>query len=461
MDKESEEDQLKRIKAVFELLDKDHNGNIDLDELQYGMHKLSIPSTKEEAAEFFKKLGKSHNGKVGIEAFTTFMKAREAKIKSVFKELDLNKDNILQTGEIKKGFEKLGMPVTEEELSHILNLMDTDHNKAIDYEEFRNYLMLQPRVKVTALFKNFEKATIDIGELMVVPDEPKKGSKYNSLKLLIAGGCAGAVSRTAVAPLERVKVLFQTQSSKSAEYKSVGQSLVKIFKEEGWRGCFKGNGTNVIKIAPESAARAFSFETIKKLICKDPNHVRLTERFFSGSMAGVIAQTLIYPLEITKTRLAVAHHGEYNGIIDCLYKIIKLESPRSLYKGYLPSTLGIIPYAGVDLAIYTSLRDWYILTHEGVIPSPLTLVACGGISSACGQLSAYPLALMRTRLQIQGMQGNTVKYHGLIDCLSKTIKTEGFVGLYRGLGTNLLKALPAACISCVIFENVKKLVNYP
>jgi solute carrier family 25 phosphate transporter 23/24/25/41 len=93
-----------------------------------------------------------------------------------------------------------------------------------------------------------------------------------------AGGVAGAVSRTVVSPLERLKILFQIQSVGREEYKlSVGKGLMKMWKDEGWRGFMRGNGTNCIRIVPYSAVQFGSYNFYKKV--SDPSvEVRTTQR---------------------------------------------------------------------------------------------------------------------------------------------------------------------------------------
>lgn len=81
-----------------------------------------------------------------------------------------------------------------------------------------------------------------------------------------AGGVAGAVSRTVVSPLERLKILFQIQSAGREEYKmSVGKGLMKMWKDEGWRGFMRGNGTNCVRIVPYSAVQFGSYNFYKKV----------------------------------------------------------------------------------------------------------------------------------------------------------------------------------------------------
>ena len=110
---------------------------------------------------------------------------------------------------------------------------------------------------------------------------------------------------------------------------------------------------NVIKIAPESALKFAAYDHIKKLIRGDQEReLRLHERFVAGSLAGGISQSLIYPMEVMKTRMALRNTNEYTGIVDCGRKLYRSEGLKVFYRGYVPNLLGILPYAGIDLAVY-------------------------------------------------------------------------------------------------------------
>lgn len=216
---------------------------------------------------------------------------------------------------------------------------------------------------------------------------------------LAAGGIAGAFSRTCTAPLDRIKVFLQVQSTKV----TIGDSFQYMMKEGGIKSFWRGNGINVLKIAPESALKFAAYEQVKSLIRHNENRpMSIYERFAAGACAGGISQTAIYPLEVLKTRLALGKTGQYTSIVDAAMKIYANEGIKSFYRGYIPNILGILPYAGIDLAVYETLKKKYISTHENKQPSFWLLLACGSASSTLGQVCSYPLALIRTRLQAQG-----------------------------------------------------------
>lgn len=193
------------------------------------------------------------------------------------------------------------------------------------------------------------------------------------------------------------------------------------------RSLWRGNGINVLKIAPESAIKFSAYEQVKRFIRGPENRpMSIFERFVAGACAGCVSQTAIYPLEVLKTRLALRKTGQYTGMLDAARKIYAVEGLRSFYRGYIPnvlgktktkillitqsmtkyfSILGIIPYAGIDLAVYETLKKKYLAKHTEYQEAPQIwlLLACGSASSTLGQVCSYPLALVRTRLQAQGM----------------------------------------------------------
>lgn len=200
----------------------------------------------------------------------------------------------------------------------------------------------------------------------------------------------------------------------------ISECMHILLKEGGSRSMWRGNGINVLKIAPETALKFAAYEQMKRLIRGNDSTRQMTigERFYAGAAAGGISQTIIYPMEVLKTRLALRKTGQYAGIADAAAKIFKNEGARSFYRGYVPNILGILPYAGIDLAVYETLKRRYIASHDNnEQPSFLVLLACGSTSSALGQLCSYPLALVRTRLQAQGKFAKCALLDSLIPLL--------------------------------------------
>ncbi|XP_023500347.1 mitochondrial carrier protein SCaMC-3L isoform X2 [Equus caballus] len=281
---------------------------------------------------------------------------------------------------------------------------------------------------------------LDTGEQLMVPVEVLELDNAGALwKFLLSGAMTGAVSRTGTAPLDRAKVYMQVYSSKTNFLNLLG-GLRSMVQEGGFRSLWRGNGINVLKIAPEYAIKFSTFER---------------ERLLAGSLAVATSQTLINPMEVLKTRLTLRRTGQYKGLLDCARQILEREGTRALYRGYLPNMLGIIPYACTDLAVYETLRCFWLKSGRDMQdPSGLVSLSSVTLSTTCGQMASYPLTLVRTRMQAQDtMEGSNPTMRGVFQ---RILAQQGWPGLYRGMTPTLLKVLPAGGISCMVYEAMKK-----
>lgn len=234
----------------------------------------------------------------------------------------------------------------------------------------------------------------------------------------------------------------------------IRHAFQSILHDGGVRGLWRGNGVNVMKVAPETAAKFWAYETLKTMLCDDVDNITLQERFAAGAGAGAFAQALIYPFEVAKTRITLG--GEYHNLVHCMSATVSKEGPRALYRGMLASLIGIVPYSGVDLTVFSLLKEAYERRFPTREPGLFTLLLCGAVSTTVGQVVSYPLQLVRTRLQAQGMPGRPILYDGILDCIMKTLARDGVRGLYKGLAPNFMKSVPAMAISYATYELSKR-----
>jgi len=292
------------------------------------------------------------------------------------------------------------------------------------------------------------------------------------LKSLLSGGVAGMCAKTAVAPLDRIKILLQAHSK---HYKHLGvfSGLRGIVEKESLVALYKGNGAQMVRIFPYAATQFTSFEMYKKLF-GEHTHIG---RFFAGSAAGVTAVALTYPLDTIRARLAFQVAGEhlYNGIFSCATHIFKQEGGiRALYRGFVPTLCGMVPYAGLSFYCFESFKYLcmkYIpeMTCSGnerntgglVLKLPFKLL-CGGLAGAVAQSVSYPLDVTRRRMQLAMMDEGTRKFGsmGMVQTLRLIYKDNGVIGgLYRGMSINYLRAIPMVAVSFTTYELVKQMLN--
>lgn len=443
---------------LFQVLDVNGDGGICVNDLTVGLKKLGVHRTEHELMKVVKAGDKDLDGQLDFEEFVHYLRDHEKKLRLVFKSLDKKNDGHIDSQEIMQSLRDLGVSISEQQAEKILKSMDKDGTMTINWNEWRDYHLMHPADNIPEIILYWKHSTIfDVGESLMVPDEFTAEEKKTGMwwRHLVAGGGAGAVSRTCTAPLDRLKVLMQVHASRSNSMGFAG-GFAHMIREGGVRSLWRGNGINVIKIGPESAIKFMAYEQIKRLIGSNQETLGILERLVAGSLAGVIAQSSIYPMEVLKTRLALRRTGQYSGIADCAKHIFRREGLAAFYKGYIPNMLGIIPYAGIDLAVYETLKNWWLQHYaiDSADPGVFVLLACGTTSSTCGQLSSYPLALVRTRMQAQATLegGPQMTMTGLFKHI---IRTEGLLGLYRGLAPNFMKVIPAVSISYVVYENLK------
>uniref|UniRef100_A0A672PQ94 Calcium-binding mitochondrial carrier protein SCaMC-3-like n=1 Tax=Sinocyclocheilus grahami TaxID=75366 RepID=A0A672PQ94_SINGR len=458
----SDPEQEKRWAELFDQLDLNKDGRVDVNELRTGLTDWGV--VRSEVDEIVRMSDTNHDGQLDFEEFTQYLRTHEKELRLMFRSLDRNNDGHIDVGEIQLSLRSLGVNVSTEQASRILQSIDRDGTMTIDWNEWRDHFLFNPLHNMEDIAHYWKHSLmLDIGEQLTVPDEFSEKERRSGVvwRQLVAGAMAGAVSRTGTAPLDRLKVFLQVHGSSGV---SLFGGLRGMVQEGGLRSLWRGNGINVLKIAPESAIKFMAYEQVNKAesinynkCSKEGGSLRVQERFIAGSLAGATAQTIIYPMEVLKTRLTLRKTGQYSGMADCAKQILRKEGVRAFYKGYVPNTLGIIPYAGIDLAVYETLKNAWLQRYcmGSADPGVLVLLGCGTVSSTCGQLASYPLALIRTRMQAQASADGAPQL-SMVGQFKHIVSHEGVPGLYRGIAPNFLKVIPAVSISYVVYEHMKK-----
>ncbi|XP_003975679.2 calcium-binding mitochondrial carrier protein SCaMC-1-like [Takifugu rubripes] len=450
-------DSERSYQDLFERLDTNKDGKVDVAELRAGLKAMGI--FRLGAAQKIVSSGdQNEDGCLDFNEFSKYLKDHEKKLRLTFKSLDRNNDGHIDALEIQQSLAELGIDISQENAQKILQSMDIDGTMMVDWNEWREHFLLYPAQSLQEIIRYWKHSSVlDIGDSLAIPDEFTEEEKSSDRwwKHLVAGAAAGAVSRTGTAPLDRMKVFMQVHSSKSNRISLVG-GFRQMIVEGGLGSLWRGNGINVLKIAPETAIKFMAYEQYKKLLSSKGEKIQTHQRFLAGSLAGATAQTAIYPMEVLKTRLTLRKTGQYSGMFDCAKKILKNEGVKAFYKGYVPNLVGIIPYAGIDLAVYESLKGAWLSYHpkDSANPGVMVLVGCGTVSSTCGQLASYPLALVRTRMQAQASLDASVQT-SMTGLIKKILAKDGFLGLYRGILPNFMKVIPAVSISYVVYEYMK------
>jgi len=285
------------------------------------------------------------------------------------------------------------------------------------------------------------------------------------MKDFVAGGISAAISKTAVAPIERVKLLLQVQHaskqiSVDQRYKGIVDCFVRIPKEQGFLAFWRGNLANVIRYFPTQALNFAFKDKYKQVFLGGVNKNEQFFRYFlgnlaSGGAAGATSLCFVYPLDFARTRLAadVGKAGaarEFSGLGNCLSKIYKTDGLVGLYRGFGVSVQGIIIYR----AAYFGFFD----TAKGMLPNPKTtpfLVSWAiaqTVTTVAGIIS-YPFDTVRRRMMMQSGRSDKM-YKNTIDCWGKIYKNEGGNAFFRGAFSNVLRGTGGALV-LVLYDEIK------
>eukprot|EP00195_Chlamydomonas_chlamydogama_P017277 CAMPEP_0202901560 /NCGR_PEP_ID=MMETSP1392-20130828/14325_1 /ASSEMBLY_ACC=CAM_ASM_000868 /TAXON_ID=225041 /ORGANISM="Chlamydomonas chlamydogama, Strain SAG 11-48b" /LENGTH=304 /DNA_ID=CAMNT_0049588141 /DNA_START=206 /DNA_END=1120 /DNA_ORIENTATION=- len=292
------------------------------------------------------------------------------------------------------------------------------------------------------------------------PQAPSAGKRsanfWDSSRMFLAGGLAGATARTATAPLDRIKLLFQVQAVASSgtsptAYTGVLQAGSKILREEGVLAFWKGNGINIVRIFPYSAAQLAANDSYKRVLADDHGELTVARRLTAGACAGMTATALTHPLDTVRLRLALPNHP-YKGATDAVVTMVRTEGVISLYKGLMPTLIGVAPYAALNFASYDLAKKW--LYHGERPQSSLANFMLGAFSGTLAATVCYPLDTVRRRMQMKGKV-----YKGQLDALTTIARVEGVRGFYRGWAANTIKVVPQNSIRLVAYEGLKMLLG--
>merc|ERR1712112_116436 len=276
--------------------------------------------------------------------------------------------------------------------------------------------------------------------------------KLGFFENFMLSGVAAGVSKTAAAPIERVKLLVQNQDEMIKQgrldkpYTGVIDHTTRVLKTEGVYPFWRGNLANVLRYFPTQALNFAFKDQIKSMFktSKDaPQALKFGTNIASGGFAGTLSLLFVYSLDYARTRLANDAKGkggerQFNGLIDVYVKTLKSDGIQGLYRGFTISCVGIFIYRGMYFGLYDSLKPILLGEDASVL---LSFLLGWGVTITAGLMS-YPIDTIRRRMMMTS--GSAVKYKSSIDCGVQVVKNEGFVSMMKGAGANILRGVAGA-----------------
>lgn len=288
------------------------------------------------------------------------------------------------------------------------------------------------------------------------------------------GGISGAIAKTITAPIERVKLLIQTQdanprirSGEVPRYTGIINCFVRVRAEQGFLAFWRGNFTNVIRYFPTQAFNFAFKDSIKKLFPRYDSKKEFGKFFLvqmaSGGLAGAGSLCIVYPLDYARTRLASdvgSGKRDFKGLADCLIKTSRgPKGPLALYNGFGVSVAGIIPYRGVYFGMYDSLREKNPWRRDMGPVGIISKFGVAQITAITAGYASYPFDTVRRRLQMQSEKPKEQwVYKGTFDCFAKVWRDEGMRALFKGAGANALRTVGSALV-LVLYDQFQSILG--
>ncbi|CAL9123976.1 unnamed protein product [Musa textilis] len=296
---------------------------------------------------------------------------------------------------------------------------------------------------------------------------PRKGRMWEFQRDVVAGAVMGGMVHTVVAPIERAKLLLQTQESNAAllgrgrRFRGMIDCIARTVREEGVLSLWRGNGTGVLRYYP-SVALNFSLKDLYRTMLKggeaDQFMSIAASNFMAGAAAGCTTLVIIYPLDIAHTRLAAdigrTDSRQFRGICHFLHTIYKKDGIQGIYRGLPASVHGMIIHRGLYFGGFDTAKD-LLLPQESALWK--RWVTAQAVTTMAG-LASYPLDTVRRRMMMQsGLEEQM--YHGTLDCWRKIYRLEGLTSFYRGAVSNMFRSTGAAAI-LVLYDEIKKFMKW-
>jgi solute carrier family 25 (adenine nucleotide translocator) protein 4/5/6/31 len=295
------------------------------------------------------------------------------------------------------------------------------------------------------------------------PVGPPQHHAGNFLLDFTMGGLSAAISKTLVNPIERAKVIMQTQdiNPRLAPYErsnNLSELFSKIVREEGVTGLFRGALINSVRYFPTQALNFAFKDTVKSTLCpynpqREPIHFFIGN-LLSGAVAGALSLLLVYPLDMARVRImADIGRRQFDGVFDVWSKIIKRDGFFGLYSGFWPSVLGIFFYRAFYFGFYDVGK--VVFKNSGFLVK-FMFAQC--VTLLSGWLT-YPLDTIRLRLMMQA--GETHKlYEDAFDVVDKMVTYEGVESLFSGALYNVIRGTFGAFV-LVVYDEISQFIRKP
>jgi len=301
----------------------------------------------------------------------------------------------------------------------------------------------------------------------------KKGGLQQVMTDLIIGGSIGAVSKTIMAPVERVKLLLQTMDSnpdvvsgKVQPFKGIGDCFTRVRAEQGMLAFWRGNLVNCLRYAPQQGSALAFNDALNNVFPKYDARKQFWQslgvKLLSGGLAGAVANTICYPFDYARTRLASdvkKGQGQFKGIGDCIMTTVRNQGVTGLYTGWSVTVAGAFVYRAGQLGCFKQIQDMNPYKKDKGTLGALSSFVAVTMARTVVMPFNYPFDTVRRRMMLQSEKPIADRlYKGSFHCFNQVLKKEGFKGMYKGMIPELFRGVGGSLV-IVAYDRIKMIFN--
>ncbi|EKM58741.1 uncharacterized protein PHACADRAFT_253239 [Phanerochaete carnosa HHB-10118-sp] len=319
-----------------------------------------------------------------------------------------------------------------------------------------------------------------------------KQSLHYIVRSGLAGGIAGCVAKTVVAPLDRVKILFQASNPDFRKYAGTWSGAFsagsQIYRENGVMGLFQGHSATLLRIFPYAAIKFMAYDQIEHILMPTRAQQTNMRRFLAGALSGMTSVLFTYPLDLIRVRMAYHTRSTNNGrlskptFLQAASEVYR-EAPKApssspsptastlftrfpvlkFYRGFTVTLTGMVPYAGTSFLTWGFLRAQFIPpspdgTGTKRHPTPIADLIIGAVAGTVSQTASYPFEVVRRRMQVGGLT-HPDRWMRWGETVGTIWQQKGWRGFYVGLSIGYLKIVPMTAVSFAVWQWGKRILG--